>query len=59
VGETDLALKGEMLFTFDDGNYWQFKVQLEQIEAGPCRLREPEVVGSAGKAPAQCPSFEE
>ena len=39
VGETDLALKGEMLFTFDYGDHWQFKVRLEQIEAEPCRLR--------------------
>ena len=59
VEETDLALKGEMLFTFDYGDYWQFKVRLEQIEAGPCRLRGPEVVGSAGKAPAQYPRSEE
>ena len=59
VGETDLALKGEMLFTFDYGDNWQFKARLEQIEAEPCRLRGPEVIGSAGTAPAQYPSFEE
>ncbi len=59
VGETDLALKDEMLFTFDYGDDWQFKVRLEQIEAGPCRLRRPEVVESAGKAPPQYPPFEE
>jgi hypothetical protein len=59
VGETGLALKGEMLFTFDYGDYWQFKVRLEQIEAEPCRLRGPEVVESAGKAPAQYPQIEE
>jgi hypothetical protein len=59
VGETDLALKGEMLFTFDYGDDWQFKVRLEQIEAEPCRLRRPEVVESAGQAPAQYPRFEE
>jgi hypothetical protein len=59
VGETDLALKGEMLFTFDYGDNWQFTVRLEQIEAAPCRLRGPKVIESAGKAPAQYPSFEE
>jgi hypothetical protein len=58
VGETDLALKGEMLFTFDYGDDWQFKVRLEQIEAEPCRLRGPKVVESAGKAPPQYPRFE-
>jgi hypothetical protein len=55
VGETDLALKGEMLFTFDYGDCWQFKVRLEQIEAEPCRLRGPKLVGSAGNAQAQYP----
>ena len=59
VGEIDLPLKGEMIFTFDYGDDWKFNVRLEQIEAGPCRLRAPAVVGSAGKAPAQYPQFEE
>ena len=58
VGETDLAVGGEMLFTFDYGDDWQFKVRLEQIEAEPCRLREPKVIESAGKAPAQYRSFD-
>ena len=59
VGETDLALKDEMLFTFDYGDDWEFKVRLEKIEAEPTRLRRPKVVESAGKAPAQYPQIEE
>ena len=55
VGETDLALKDAMLFTFDYGDNWQFDVRLEKIEAGPCRLGQPKVVESAGKAPEQYP----
>jgi hypothetical protein len=58
VGETELALKGEMLFTFDYGDHWEFKVRLEQIEAGPCRLRRCKVVEAAGKAPPQYPVYE-
>jgi hypothetical protein len=53
VGETELALKDAMRFTFDYGDNWQFEVRLEKIEAGPCRLGQPKVVESAGKAPEQ------
>ena len=59
VGETDLALRGEMIFTFDYGDDWRFKVRLEQIETGPGRPRRPKVIESAGKAPPQYPPFDE
>ncbi|HOB97868.1 MAG TPA: plasmid pRiA4b ORF-3 family protein [Verrucomicrobiota bacterium] len=55
VAETDLAVKGEMRFTFDYGDYWQFVVRLEAVEAGPCRLKQPAVLESAGTAPEQYP----
>ena len=59
VGETELAVKDAMRFTFDYGDYWQFEVRLERIDAGVCRLRRPKVIDSAGKAPEQYPQFEE
>jgi hypothetical protein len=55
VGKTGLALKDEMLFTFDYGDDWKFRVRLEKIEAGSSRLRQAKVVESAGKAPEQYP----
>jgi hypothetical protein len=55
VGETALALKDEMLFTYDYGDNWQFKLRLEQIEVEPSRLKRPKVLESAGKAPEQYP----
>jgi hypothetical protein len=55
VGETELALKDAMRFTFDYGDYWQFEVRLERIDAGVCRLQQAEVIDSAGKAPEQYP----
>ncbi len=58
VGETDLGLKDDMLFTFDYGDYWRFKVRLENVEAQPSILTQPEVIESAGKAPEQYPSPE-
>jgi hypothetical protein len=58
VGESDLALKDTMHFTFDYGDNWQFEVRLEQIEDEPCRRQQAKVIASAGKAPEQYPSFE-
>jgi hypothetical protein len=58
VAETELALKDEMHFTFDYGDNWQFLVRLEKLEAGPCRLRHPRVIKSAGIAPEQYPQSE-
>jgi hypothetical protein len=57
VGETDLAIKDDMLFTFDYGDTWQFKARLEQIEDGVCKLGKPKVIESAGKAPEQYSSY--
>jgi len=58
VGQTDLALKAEMVFTFDYGDYWQFKVRLESFDAPRPRSSRPKVIESAGKAPEQYPSAE-
>ncbi len=55
IAETGLAIKDEMLFTFDYGDNWQFRVRLEKVDPGPCRLRTTKVVESAGKAPKQYP----
>jgi hypothetical protein len=59
VGDTDLALKDTMLFTFDYGDDWQFEVRLEKIEAEPRRPQRAKVIESAGEAPEQYPAFEE
>jgi hypothetical protein len=59
VGELEMAIKDTMIFTFDYGDNWQFAVRLEQIEAKACRQQRVKVIASAGKAPAQYPSFEE
>jgi len=58
VGETGLALKDTMIFTFDYGDNWQFEARLEQIEDEPCRPQRAKVIASAGEAPAQYPPFE-
>jgi hypothetical protein len=59
VGESDLAIKDEMLFTFDYGDNWEFKVRLESIDTSPSKVRRAKVIESVGKAPEQYPKFEE
>jgi len=59
VADTELPLKGEMLFTFDYGDDWQFKVVLENVEPSRCRLKRPRIVSSAGKSPQQYPDWDE
>jgi len=59
VGESDLAIRGEMQFTFDYGDYWQFDVRLESVDDGDSLVDQPELIESAGKAPEQYPSYEE
>lgn len=54
LGETGLALKDEMVFTYDYGDNWEFTVKLEKIDP-ECRVRRPQVIASAGKAPEQYP----
>ncbi len=56
VGESDLGLKDEMLFTFDYGDYWQFKVRLEAVDDQPSGSTDPKVIESAGTPPEQYPS---
>jgi hypothetical protein len=58
IGKTELALKDAMHFTFDYGDYWEFDVRLEKVEAEPGRLKQPRVIESAGKAPEQYPDSE-
>jgi hypothetical protein len=58
VAETELPLKDEMLFTFDYGDNWQFKVRLEAVEDAPCKFKQPKVAESVGKAPDQYPNAE-
>ncbi len=58
-GNTDLAIKDQMTFTFDYGDKWQFTLLLEKVEEGPSALAKVEVIESAGAAPPQYPNFEE
>jgi len=58
VGQTDLACRDKMRFTFDYGDNWQFDARLETIEAGPSLAGQITVIESVGEAPAQYPQGE-
>lgn len=58
VGESELPLKANMDFTFDYGDYWQFKVRLEEVDLGSSRLGQPKLIESAGEPPPQYPPAE-
>jgi len=58
VGESDLAIRGEMQFIFDYGDYWQFDVRLESVDDGDSPADQPELIESASNAPEQYPNCE-
>ncbi|MBI4586808.1 MAG: hypothetical protein HY717_22565 [Planctomycetes bacterium] len=55
VGDLPLEPGDSMVFHFDFGDDWQFKVDLERIEAERRRQKHPVLLESCGKAPAQYP----
>ena len=58
LAQTDLPIKSELLFTFDYGDNWKFKLRLEKIDPELSRLNRPKLIASAGKAPKQYPDYE-
>lgn len=58
VGQSELPVKAEMDFTFDYGDYWRFKVQLEKVDLGSSCAGQPKVIESAGEPPPQYPPAE-
>jgi hypothetical protein len=52
VGEVPLSAGQSMKFVFDFGDWWEFGVKLERVEAGRT-VKQPKVLESHGKAPRQ------
>jgi Plasmid pRiA4b ORF-3-like protein len=59
VGELPLLPGQAMIFLFDFGANWEFKVELESVVSEENKLSEPVVLESKGKSPEQYPEFEE
>jgi 2-iminobutanoate/2-iminopropanoate deaminase len=53
------ALKHQMLFLFDYGDDWMFRVTLREMSRKAPKTKYPRVVASQGEAPEQYPDFEE
>jgi hypothetical protein len=53
IGAVGMWEKQEILYLFDFGDEWCFKVALEKIIEGKAPLAEPVVVASHGEAPCQ------
>ncbi len=42
-----------MTFLYDFGDNWMFKIQLEQVDPGNSKMKNPVVLESQGDAPEQ------
>ncbi len=48
-----------MIFLFDYGDSWRFKVLLEKVDPPAARWKKPKVIEKHGKAPEQYPNWDE
>lgn len=58
VGDVPLQVGQGMTFVYDFGDWWQFAVKLERVDAGT-RIRQPKVIAKQGRAPKQYPTWDE
>ena len=59
VGEAFQQPKQAMLFLFDYGDNWEFRVELMRIGERQPRVRYPRLLAKKGRAPEQYPAIEE
>ncbi len=61
IGLLPIQINSEMIFTFDYGDNWEFKITLEKIEPiknETDKIPDPELINKKGKAPEQYPDWE-
>jgi hypothetical protein len=59
VGDLPLAEGASMLYVFDFGDWWEFDVQLETVQASALQLDHATILESHGAAPPQYPDWED
>jgi hypothetical protein len=59
VGDLPLKEGQTMIFLFDLGDNWEFKLVLEEIQAPNRDLNKPTLLKSSGKPPEQYPEYED
>ncbi|MHB8127192.1 MAG: IS1096 element passenger TnpR family protein [Desulfitobacteriaceae bacterium] len=59
IGELGLESGDEILYLFDYGDQWEFKVLLEHKDEGGSRVLKPVITARHGESPEQYPSWDE
>jgi hypothetical protein len=57
VGEIGLFVGKRILYLFDYGDCWRFRVEVEEIRTEGSKPRRPRIVEKKGKAPEQYPDY--
>jgi len=57
IGEIGLFVGKRILYLFDFGDCWQFRVEVEEIRTEGPKPRRPRIVEKKGKAPEQYPDW--
>lgn len=53
IGELGLFIGQNILYLFDYGDEWHFRVELEEIRREGRKPREPKIIENKGKVPKQ------
>lgn len=59
IGDLPLQPTDSMTFLYDFGDEWEFRLQLERLEAPDRRRKKPTLLESHGEAPEQYPDWDE
>ena len=59
IGQAGLRVKQVIVYMFDFGASWEFKVKLNEIRENDAILPRPQIVKSVGEAPPQYPGTDE
>ncbi|PIX76710.1 MAG: hypothetical protein COZ37_06485 [bacterium (Candidatus Ratteibacteria) CG_4_10_14_3_um_filter_41_18] len=59
IGELGLFAEQNILYLFDYGDEWKFRVELEDIRLKGPKPRKPKVIGKKGESPEQYPRYDE
>jgi Plasmid pRiA4b ORF-3-like protein len=59
IGDLTLPVGSVIKYIFDFGDWWEFKIELEQIQSDDTRVDRVEIVEHSGDAPEQYPQWED
>jgi hypothetical protein len=59
IGELGLFTGQNILYLFDYGDMWRFRVKLEEIRTEGIKPSEPDIIDSKGESPEQYESYED